>query len=311
MKRSSSLVAAVILNWNQEEITAACLASLRAVKDVSLKVILVDNGSSAESVDRLEHRFSEVLCIRLPENRGFTGGNNVGIERAIQEGVSHILLLNNDTLVHPTFLSPLLEALDAPGVGVVAPKIYYHPDVKRIWFAGGMIDWRTGCQWSVGANELDQGQWDTPCDIDYAAGCCLLAPTRVFQEVGGLDERYFIYFEETDWNLRARARGYRCRYVPDSRIYHKVSQAMKTGSPISDYYFARNRLLFFLTHAPSRYRLWLIAIYTARSLRFAFTLRGRGLRQNADAVVRGIRDFYGSRFGKCPHQFAPALSGDR
>jgi hypothetical protein len=298
-------VAVVILNWNQEALTADCLASLRKVEHSCLKVILVDNGSLPESVDRLERDFPEVTLVRLSENRGFAGGNNVGIERALKDGVSHILLLNNDTLVQPTFLQPLLDGLDNPGVGVVGPRIYHHPDVQRIWFAGGMIDWKTGRQWHLGAGELDHGQWSVPRDVDYVTACCLLAPARVFQEVGGLDERYFIYFEETDWNLRARARGYRCRYVPDSRIYHKVSQAMKTGSPTADYYYARNRLLFFLTHAPSRYRLWLIAIYTARSLRFACTLRGRGLMQNADAVVRGIRDFYGSRFGKCPHQFLP------
>ena len=114
-----------------------------------------------------------------------------------------------------------------------------------------------------------------------------------------------------DHDLRAGAHGYRRRYVPDSSIYHKVSQAMKTGSPISDYYYARNRLLFFRTHAPRRYRLWLVALYTARSLRYSYTLRKRGLRQNALAVARGIRDFYSARFGKCPYQFGPAASGDQ
>jgi GT2 family glycosyltransferase len=302
-------VAAVVLNWNQEQDSTECLASLRAVEGVRLRVVLVDNGSSSDSVDRLERKFPEALVIRLPENRGFAAGNNVGIERALKEGATHILLLNNDTLVQPTFLIPLLEGLNQPGVGVVGPKIYYHPDVTRIWFAGGMIDWPTGRQWHLGANETDDGRWAAPLDVDYVTACCLLAPARLFEEIGGLDERYFIYFEETDWNLRARASGYRCRYVPDSRIYHKVSQAMKTGSPTSDYYYARNRLLFFRTHAPRRYRLCLIALYTARSLRFAFTLRKQGLTQNADAVVRGICDFYGSRFGKCPHQFASNFSG--
>jgi hypothetical protein len=308
---SAAKVAAVVLNWNQEQDSTECLASLRAVESVQLRVILVDNGSAPDSVDRLERKFPEALVIRLPENRGFATGNNVGIERALKEGVTHILLLNNDTLVQPTFLVPLLKGLNQPGIGVAGPKIYHHPDVTRIWFAGGMIDWPTGRQWHLGANETDDGRWAAPRDVDYVTACCLLAPAWLFQEIGGLDERYFIYFEETDWNLRARARGYRCRYVPDSQIYHKVSQAMKTGSPTSDYYYARNRLLFFRTHAPMRYRLWLIALYTARSLRFAFTLRERGLAQNAAAVTWGIRDFYGSKFGKCPHQFAPAASGDR
>lgn len=308
MTQVSLFVAVVILNWNQEKDTADCLTSLRAVEGVPLRVILVDNGSSPESVDRLERHFSDVRVIRLPDNLGFAAGNNVGIREALREGASHILLLNNDTLVHPSFLPPLLEGLNTSGVGVVGPKIYHHPEVTRLWFAGGMIDWRTGRQWHLGANELDEGQWDKPREVDYITACCLLAPARLFQEIGALDERYFIYFEETDWNLRVRARGYRCRYLPESRVYHKVSQAMKTGSPVSDYYYARNRLLFFRSHAPLRYRLGLIALYTVRSLRYAYTLRTNGLRQNARAVVRGIRDFYAAKFGKCPLTFAADVS---
>ncbi|MBI4400191.1 MAG: glycosyltransferase family 2 protein [Nitrospirae bacterium] len=308
MTRDSPVVAVVILNWNQEKDTSDCLTSLRAVNGVSFRVILVDNGSSRESVDRLVHNFPEAAVIRLPENRGFAAGNNVGILRALQDGASHILLLNNDTLVDPAFLPPLLDGLTVPEVGVVGPKIYSHPEITRLWFAGGRIDWRTGRQWHLGAGEVDEGQWDSPSEVHYITACCLLAPAKVFHEIGGLDERYFIYFEETDWNLRARRRGYRCRYVPGSRIYHKVSQAMKTGSPTSDYYYARNRLLLFRNHAPTRYRLWLIALYTARSLRYAYTLRTQGRIQNAAAVVRGIHDFYRARFGKCPLRFTPDIS---
>lgn len=305
---TSQAVAVVLLNWNQEADTADCLTSLSRVEGAPVRVILVDNGSSPDSVDRLERRFPEVLVIRLPENRGFAAGNNVGIERAIQEGARHILLLNNDTLVDPTFLQPLLEGLATPGVGVVGPKILCHPDVTRLWFAGAMIDWRTGRQWHLGANEPDRGQRDLPLEVDYITACCLLAPARVFQEIGGLDERYFIYFEETDWSLRARRRGYRCRYIPRSRIWHKVSQAMKTGSPTSDYYYARNRLLFIRSHAPPRRRLRLIALYTARSLRYAYTLRTQGHPQNAAAVFRGVQDFYRGRVGPCPVPFARPLA---
>ena len=296
-------VAVVVLNWNQEEDTFACLASLRAVNYPALRVILVDNGSTRESVNRLEHHFSEVEIVRLGHNVGFAAGNNIGIERALDQGASHVLLLNNDTLVDSEFLTPLLEGLGTSGVGVVGPKIFSYPDVSRIWFAGGMIDWPSGRQWHLGADEPDDGRWDGPQDVDYITACCLLAPARLFQEIGFFDERYFIYFEETDWNLRARERGYLCRYLPNSRIYHKVSQAMKAGSPISDYYYTRNRLLFFRSHAPIRYRFKLIVLYTLRSLRYARALRKKGLRHKAAAVVRGIRDFYSARFGECPARF--------
>lgn len=309
MNRSRELVGVVVLNWNQEQDTSECLESLRLVRDQPLRVFLVDNGSTPDSVDRLERRFPEATVIRLGENRGFAAGNNVGIERAFQEGVSHILLLNNDTLVEAGFLAPMLEVLRGDRAGVVGPKIYHHPDVTRLWFAGGMIDWRTGRQWHLGAGEIDHGQWDNPREVDYITACCLLAPARVFREVGGLDERYFIYFEETDWNLRARQRGYRCWYEPKSRMFHKVSQAMKGGSPTADYYYARNRLLLFLDHAPMLCRPFLLALYTLRSMRFAWTQRRRGLHDNARAVTRGVLDFYAGRFGRCPLQFnrVPAM----
>lgn len=303
MNRNSCRVGVVLLNWNQETETAECLESLCATEGTSLRIILVDNGSSSSSVNRLEAQFPSVEIIRLPENQGFAMGNNVGIEKALQEGVSHILLLNNDTLVHPAFLSPLLDGLDAQDVGVVGPKIYHHPDTDYLWFAGGRIDWKTGRQWHQGANEPDRGQWDVPHEVDYITACCLLAPTDVFRSVGKLDERYFIYFEETDWNLRAQRQGYRRWYIPEARIWHKVSRAMKEGSPISDYYYARNRLLLFKSHAPSRYKARLILLYTLRSLRYACTLRSRGSKANATAIARGICDFYLSRFGKCPVLF--------
>ncbi|MBI5776231.1 MAG: glycosyltransferase family 2 protein [Nitrospirae bacterium] len=309
MNQTRELVGVVLLNWNQEQDTSECLESLRLVRDVPLRVILVDNGSARDSVDRLERRFPEATVIRLPENRGFAAGNNVGIERALQEGVSHVLLLNNDTLVEAGFLKPLLDALRRDRAGAAGPKIYHHPDVARLWFAGGMINWRAGRQWHLGAGDIDQGQWDSPREVDYITACCLLAPAQVFREVGGLDERYFIYFEETDWNLRVRQRGYHCWYEPQSRIFHKVSRAMHTGSPASDYYYARNRLLLFLDHAPMLYRPFLLALYTLRSLRFAWTRHGLGLPGNARAVARGVLDFYAGRFGRCPFQFnrAPAV----
>jgi len=314
VNRSRELVGVVVLNWNQEQDTTECLESLRLVHDVPLRVILVDNGSAPDSVDRLERRFPEATVLRLGENRGFAAGNNVGIARALAEGVSHILLLNNDTLVEAEFLTPLVEALRRDGAGVAGPKIYHHPETDRLWFAGGMIDWRTGRQWHLGAGDRDQGQWDVPCTVEYITACCLLAPASVFREVGVLDERYFIYFEETDWNLRVRRRGYACWYEPKSRIYHKVSRAMRSGSPASDYYYARNRLLLFRDHAPMPYRPFLLALYTLRSLRFAWTRYRHGLSGNARAVSLGVRDFYAGRFGRCPVQFiqAPAiLPGER
>jgi hypothetical protein len=298
------LVAVVVLNWDQEQDTAECLQSLRSVSGIALRIVLVDNGSKSGESDRLAQGFPEVEVLPLAENRGFAAGNNIGMAHAAAFEPTHILLLNNDTVVDPGFLVPLLGALGTQGIGIVGPKILYHAEPERIWFAGGEINWRTGKQYHLGAGEQDRGQRDGFRDVDYVSACCLMAPSWVFNSVGQLDERYFIYYEETDWNLRARAYGLRACYVPQARIWHKVSRAMGTASALSDYYYARNRLLFFQTHAPAGHQFRLIALYTLRSLRFAARLRGQGRSLNAKAVQRGVADFYLRRFGRCTHEFA-------
>lgn len=297
---STYKVAAIVVNWNQEGDTTACLDSLRTVNDIPLHSILVDNGSQSKEVDRIEKQFPEVTLIRLSENRGPTGGRNAGIRYALNEKFSHILLLDNDILTPPSFLSPLIDSLSDRAIGAVSPKILHHPETSRIWCTGGMIDWSTGMQWSRGAGELDRGQWDIADTVDYLATCCLLAPCHVFQEAGLMDERYFIYYDDTDWSLRTKRLGYLCAYTPKSQIYHKVSSSLKAGSASMDYYYARNRLLFFRTHAPAHQRLRLIVLYTARALRYAHTLWLEGRAQNASAVIRGVRDYYLARFGRGP-----------
>lgn len=302
-------VVAVVLNWNQWTETRECLVSLQACRSDRLHVVVVDNGSRDGSPERLAADFPDVTVLRQTRNLGFAEGNNIGIHDALMRGAARIMLLNNDTLVEPDFLEPLNEALDRiPALGIVGPKIRCHPDVDTLWGVGGLIDWVDGRQFHIGAGERDEGQHDVDRAVDYVSACCLLARRDVFERAGFLDPRYFIYFEETDWNLRAARLGYARRSAPASRIYHKVSRAMGTGSPLSDYYYARNRLLFFSTHAPPHRRLPLIAVYTARSLRYAGALRWRGRRDNAHAIARGVADFYLNRFGPCRTRFGNHVS---
>lgn len=294
----------IVLNWNQWPDTQECLASLRQCDADHLRVVVVDNGSVDGSGERVIETFPDVELLPQSRNLGFAEGNNVGIRHALARGAGRIMLLNNDTILEPGFLGPLDEALDRrPHVGIVGPKIRYHPDVDTLWGVGGLIDWVEGRQFHIGAGERDEGQHDVDRAVDYVSACCLLARREVFERAGLLDPRYFIYFEETDWNLRAARLGYERRSAPASLIYHKVSRAMGTGSPISDYYYARNRLLFFATHAPARRRLPLIGLYTARSLRYAGALEAHGRRDNARAVARGVADFYLRRFGQCRMRF--------
>ncbi len=289
----------VILNWNQEVETRDCLASLRRCSYPAMTVLLVDNGSEDGSPARLAAEFPEVQILPQAMNLGFAEGNNVGIRAALAQKAEMILLLNNDTLVDPGFLDPLVATLQRlPEVGIVGPKIYCYPERETLWAVGGRIDWRQGRQYHLGAGEPDLGQYDAPADVDYVSACCLLARRDVFERAGLLDARYFIYFEETAWSVRARGQGFRIRYIPSARIWHKVSAAMKSSSPNSNYYLARNRLLFLTENGPPARRAFYRYFYTTRPLRHGLSLLVAGRAAEGWAILQGVWDFYLNRFGE-------------
>lgn len=288
----------VMLNWNQEADTRECLASLRRCAAPPLRVLLVDNGSRDGSPGRIAADFPEVEILRQPRNLGFAEGNNVGIRRALEQGAAWILLLNNDTLVDPGFLESLVDALKrVPEAGIAGSKIYCYPDRETLWAAGAAIDWAQGRQFHIGAGEHDRSQYDVEREVDYVSACCLLARREVFEKAGLLDPRYFIYFEETAWSVRAARCGFRILYVPRSRIWHKVSAAMKTESPDSAYYLTRNRLLFLTEHGPEDRRRSYRYFYTTRPLRLGLTLVARGRFALGGAILHGLWDFHTRRFG--------------
>lgn len=214
----------IILNWNGKEDTIACLESLKTLTYGNAVQVMVDNASSDGTADAVRVQFSSVEVIANQANLRFAGGNNVGIEYALRNSADYILLLNNDTVVAPTFLSELVQAAEQdPRIGIAGPKIYYYGEPKRIWFAGGKVEYWKGWVSHIGIRETDKGQYDTPRDVDYLTGCCMLVKREVIERIGKLDESFFIYGEDADWSLRAARAGYRLRYVPSSMIWHKVS----------------------------------------------------------------------------------------
>lgn len=292
-------VCIVLLNWNQETDTRECLASLQQCSYADKTIILVDNGSQDGSPQRLAREFPEVILLPQPVNLGFAEGSNVGIRAALAHGADQILLLNNDTLVDSAFLEPLAAALarDA-GIGIVGPKIYCYPERETFWCAGGQVDWQTGRQFHRGGGEQERGQYESEVEIDYASGCCLLARRDVFEQIGLLDPRYFIYFEEADWCTRALSQGFRIRFIPTSRIWHKVSAAMQSSSPNTAYYITRNRLLFLTEHGPRERQAFFRYFYTTRSLWYGLRLLVSGQRAQGWAVLQGVWDFHRGRFGQ-------------
>ena len=215
--------AVIVLGWNGAADTLACLASLAKVRQPAFTVILADNGSTDGTVGLVRQAFPEVEILELGRNLGFAAGNNAAFRSLRGRGFDRVVFLNNDTVVDPGFLQPLLDELQKPWVGIAAPKILYMDDPGRIWYAGGVLESATGLIEHTGIRQPDGPRFDTPEPVWYATGCCLAMRCRVFEEVGGFDERFRMYGEDVDLSMKVRERGLIVMYQPASRIWHRVS----------------------------------------------------------------------------------------
>ena len=289
-----STLAVVVLNWNGLADTRALLPTLAACRVPAgwrVQVVVVDNGSSDGSPQALAAEFPEIELLALPDNRRFAGGNNHGIRHALATGADAVMLLNNDTRVDPGLVERLLLALEQdPGAAAAAPLIYFGAPSQRIWYAGGVVRLALGWVAHRGLRALDLGQYRAVESTGYLTGCCLLARRAAWERVGLLDERYFIYAEDADWSLRARAQGERLLFVPSARLWHAVSAASGAASPWKIYHRLRANLRLFAQHARGLARITWLPAFVAWQLALMLWLFLRGHAGAALAVPRALLD---------------------
>jgi GT2 family glycosyltransferase len=293
---SASSVAVILLNWNGYQDTYECLKSLETLSYSNFHVFLVDNDSSDDSFTKLKKdqesgKFNVGLtCIQSGGNLGCAGGNNVGIKRAYEQGFDYYWMLNNDTYVDPDALSTLVEVIENDKkVGIVGSKIYY-ADTKLLWFAGGSVNPYIGTSKMIGIEEEDKGQYDEQKEVDFIVGCSMLFSREVIGSIGYLEEDYFIYYEDTDWNLRAKKAGWKIVYVPTSIIYHKESSSTKSSdlSPYYAYYLIRNGYLM-VSRVNANYK-WMAFMYLfIRILKFhiLYVLKSNNKIRRSSMILKG------------------------
>lgn len=300
----SARTAVLVLHWRSIEETEGALESALGGTRRADLLVAVDHRGEASEIARLRARFSGIAVLEPGRNLGFAAGNNAAMREAIECGCTRVLLLNDDARLLPETLERLESALDAdPGAAMAGPLIVFEQDPGRVWFAGGRIDWRKGATAHVSAGaSVSAVAGGPPAPVDYLTGCVLLAETRLIEEIGGLDETYFLYFEEADWCERARRAGRRLLFVPAARAVHRVSPGdTYSSNPAKVYYFTRNRLLFMKRYREqgldTRFRL-----HFARYLgRLAWGIGRRGGRRrlaSARAILAALRDYRAGRFGE-------------
>ena len=266
-------VAIILVNWNTFDFSKSCIEQLHELSYHNFKIILVDNGSSDGSGEKLKSLFPEVTYIKNENNQGFTGGNNIGIEHALKENFDLIFLLNNDTYFGKDFLSPLVRFLEKnQSVGAVQPLIFENEKRDKVWHAGGKFSRFKGSSKSIKV----KNSLNSPYSSDWLTGCALMIRSSIVREIGPLKATYFAYFEDVDWSLRIRKTGLELYIVPQSMIYHEVSGSTKSKkrakegflSPLAHYLNIRNQLLLLKSH-PDRvfipsawaYQILKISIY--------------------------------------------------
>ncbi|MEI8109540.1 MAG: glycosyltransferase family 2 protein [Chitinophagia bacterium] len=254
--------AIILVNWNSYDLTAQCIRSLQQILDpVSVTIILVDNNSEDGSGAALESSFPGVHFIQANDNKGFTGGNNLGIAYAIQEKFEYTLLLNNDTTVAKDFLLPLLRFMEEhPETGAVQPLIYYHHQPTLIWNGGSYYhEWLGHPSIRYIGKQLPDTplQNQRPVSVDWITGCAFLVRTSLLTEIGGLSNNLFMYFEDIDISLRIREKGYQLWLVPQSAIWHVGGMSNKNKEKTREGFV--NPVVHYLN---IRNRIWILKQYT-------------------------------------------------
>ena len=297
---SAPYIVSVILNTNRREDTLACLTSLRSNCLERHTSLVLDNQSSDGSVETIERLFPETEVIRLRENLGYAGNNNVGIESSTHRRADWVFLLNEDTVVASDCVRTLAEVGESdPAIGIVGPMVYHYDCPDLIQSAGGIF----GAAWEsihLSQNETDCG-CDQPREVQWISGCAIMVRREVIEQVGDIDSRFFYYWEEVEWCLRAAKAGWRIIHVPQARVWHKGVRPDYCPTPQVTYYNTRNRLLMLSKHdAPLHVwaATWLQILRTLTS--WTIRPKWRTLRNHRHAMWRGLSDFLRGRWGQMP-----------
>ena len=260
----------------------------------SYEVIVIDNGSNVNEFETLQIEYPEIRGIYHPENLGFAGGNNLGIDLARGE---YLYFLNNDTLL-PKEAGNQIEAMikfcsGHPEVGGLSPKIMYNSLPHLIQFAGSTpLSTITIRNKQIGYQERDSGQYNTIKKIPYLHGAAMFVPKKVVAACGKLPTCYFLYYEELDWSCII-SRQYQLYYFPKAVIYHLESATTEKDSPLKAYYMSRNRIIFAFRQRHAWYKWFALAYLTFIATPVAFfkhTCKGQTTQMKA--VWKGTTSGY-------------------
>ncbi len=291
------LVTAVVLNWCDADATTECIESLQDSAYPRLSLLLVDNGSPDGSGQVLHDRHPEVPFLQTGANLGYSGGNNRGIERALDEGADYVFVVNNDTRLDRETIPTLVAAAQSgPGIGAVAPTVVCMDDPAQVWYGGGAFDpvRALGVHWNgTGEEEPHPGiarENGSARPVTFFSGCAVLLSAQALREVGAFEESYFLYVEDAELSVRIHRAGWTILHEPQARVQHRVGPSDADPQPYQIRFRDRNRRRLARTHLAPLQRLAFAAwFFPTRMIHLARYLV-RGDLPRAGAIVRGMSE---------------------
>jgi len=285
-------LAIVILNWNNSSDTIATIQAIQNWWEMRPTIWVVDNGSQDDSVARIRQECPGVRLLLSDHNQGFAAGNNLAIREALAEGWrDSFLLLNNDAVIDEGGARHLLDTLSRSRAGIVGPLLCDPPPALGLQAAGGMDP-----TWRVDTHLRHIPDESVPYPVDYVPGTAIFIASDVFEQIGLLDETYFISGEIADFCLRARRHGYRPLIDPRVTVYHDTGRSSELRVAFYTYYFLRNRFLFVRKFYP-HWRLPLTLYWSLFGVISILGSRLRRQRRRAAALTLALRHGLTGQFG--------------
>ena len=306
-------VVALVLNWNGFEDTVECVESILRSDLAPAHIVVLDNGSIDGSMQRMrdwavaqsleyasypsptaanisDRPSAQLVFIDCGSNRGYAGGNNVGIRYAMEcTGAEFVWILNNDVVVDHRALERALNVAEAdPSIAIVGAKLLRYDEPETIQALGGGYIVPVLCHdTQLGSGKQSHTSGDTPIEVDHLIGASMLVRLAAVRDVGTIDETYFLYREETDWCIRMVRSGWKLFCCPTSLVWHKQARSIGFKSPLHDYYAVRNVLhlvrKFYPAALPTAFAYFACRSILPKLARFEF--------ERLYAVCVALRDF--------------------
>ncbi len=273
-------IGVVTVTYNSEPVLQEFFDSLVHQRHPKFVLYVVDNASKDKTLEMTRQRTElPIVVIANQKNLGVAEGNNQGIRAALADGCECVLLLNNDTVFPADLFQHLYVGLARHNCDMTTGKMYYHDKPDVIWCAGGSFHpWRGYLTSHDGEDQIDAGQFDQPRQVAYTPTCCLLVRAAVFEKIGLMDSRYFVYYDDVDFLYRCMKSGLSVWYVPEVKLWHKVSSLTGSSSDFVVRYCTRNRMYFLRKNLPYWLALFWYLLSQARSA-FGYLI-GRNTQSN-------------------------------